>query len=140
MVVLREILLSAVRAGDPLAAWSAAARLLRWHYPLITPSGQNGLANSLANSADRLPSGTRCADPALPFVRYVYQQSTFLLSGMFCLVHFLTIMIQPNLIMSNLLTLEQQDQTTNHLSSTSWLRICPMCVCISNLVPCLHGS
>ncbi|KAJ0243268.1 Trafficking protein particle complex II-specific subunit 120 [Hirschfeldia incana] len=69
MVVLREILLSAVRAGDPLAAWSAAARLLRWHYPLITPSGQNGLANSLANSADRLPSGTRCADPALPFVR-----------------------------------------------------------------------
>lgn len=87
MVVLREILLSAVRAGDPLAAWSAAARLLRWHYPLITPSGQNGLANSLANSADRLPSGTRCADPALPFVRYVYQQSTFLLSGMFCLVH-----------------------------------------------------
>lgn len=71
MVVLREILLSAVRAGDPLAAWSAAARLLRWHYPLITPSGQNGLASSLANSADRLPSGTRCADPALPFVRYV---------------------------------------------------------------------
>lgn len=77
MVVLREILLSAVRAGDPLAAWSAAARLLRWHYPLITPSGQNGLANSLASSADRLPSGTRCADPALPFVRYVYQHSTF---------------------------------------------------------------
>ncbi|XP_010519641.1 PREDICTED: trafficking protein particle complex II-specific subunit 120 homolog [Tarenaya hassleriana] len=69
MVVLREILLSAVRAGDPLAAWSAAARLLRWHYPLITPFGQNGLASSLANSAGRLPSGTRCADPALPFIR-----------------------------------------------------------------------
>jgi hypothetical protein len=104
MVVLREILLSAVRAGDPLAAWSAAARLLRWHYPLITPSGQNGLANSLANSADRLPSGTRCADPALPFVRYVYQQSTFLLSEMFCLCT-LTIMKQPNLVMLYFLAL-----------------------------------
>ncbi|XP_073024853.1 trafficking protein particle complex II-specific subunit 120 homolog [Primulina eburnea] len=69
MVVLREILLSAVRAGDPLAAWSAAARLIRSYYPLITPSGQNGLAVALANSADRLPLGTRCGDPALPFVR-----------------------------------------------------------------------
>ncbi|XP_050216726.1 trafficking protein particle complex II-specific subunit 120 homolog isoform X3 [Mercurialis annua] len=69
MVVLREILLSAVRAGDPLAAWSAAARLLRSYYPLITPAGQNGLASALANSAERLPLGTRCADPALPFVR-----------------------------------------------------------------------
>ncbi|KAI9192421.1 hypothetical protein LWI28_022741 [Acer negundo] len=69
MVVLREILLSAVRACDPLAAWSAAARLLRSYYPLITPAGQNGLASALSNSADRLPSGTRCADPALPFVR-----------------------------------------------------------------------
>ncbi|XP_047147150.1 trafficking protein particle complex II-specific subunit 120 homolog [Vigna umbellata] len=71
MVVLREILLSAVRAGDPLTAWSAAARLLRSYYPLITPAGQNGLANALSNSADRLPPGTRCADPALPFVRYL---------------------------------------------------------------------
>ncbi|CAI0415263.1 unnamed protein product [Linum tenue] len=69
MVVLREILLSAVRAGDPLAAWSAAARLLRQYYPLITPPGQNGLASALNNSAERLPSGTRSADPALPFVR-----------------------------------------------------------------------
>lgn len=69
MVVLREILLSSVRAGDPLAAWSAAARLLRSYYPLITPAGQNGLASALANSAERLPSGTRCADPALPFIR-----------------------------------------------------------------------
>lgn len=69
MVVLREILLSSVRAGDPLAAWSAAARLLRSYYPLITPAGQSGLASALANSAERLPSGTRCADPALPFVR-----------------------------------------------------------------------
>ena len=71
MVVLREILLSAVRAGDPLAAWSAASRLLRSYYPLITPAGQNGLASALANSAEKLPSGTRCADPALPFIRYL---------------------------------------------------------------------
>lgn len=70
MVVLREILLSAVRAGDPLTGWSAAARLLRSYYPLITPAGQNGLASALANSSERLPSGTRCADPALPFIRY----------------------------------------------------------------------
>lgn len=72
MVVLREILMSSVRAGDPLAAWSAAARLLRSFYPLITPAGQSGLASSLANSAERLPSGTRCADPALPFIRFFY--------------------------------------------------------------------
>lgn len=70
MVVLREILMSSVRAGDPLAAWSAAARLLRFYYPLITPPGQSGLASSLTNSAERLPQGTRCADPALPFVRH----------------------------------------------------------------------
>ncbi|XP_008784808.2 trafficking protein particle complex II-specific subunit 120 homolog [Phoenix dactylifera] len=69
MVVLREILMSSVRAGDPLAAWSAAARLLRSFYPLITPAGQSGLASSLAKSAERLPPGTRCADPALPFIR-----------------------------------------------------------------------
>lgn len=69
MVVLREILMSSVRAGDPLAAWSAAARLLRSFYPLITPPGQSGLASSLANSAERLPLGTRSADPALPFIR-----------------------------------------------------------------------
>ncbi|KAG5601567.1 hypothetical protein H5410_032937 [Solanum commersonii] len=69
MVVLREILLSAVRGGDPLTAWSAAARLLRSYYPLITPAGQNGLASALSNASERLPSGTRCADPALPFIR-----------------------------------------------------------------------
>uniref|UniRef100_A0A7N0USL5 Trafficking protein particle complex II-specific subunit 120 homolog n=1 Tax=Kalanchoe fedtschenkoi TaxID=63787 RepID=A0A7N0USL5_KALFE len=69
MAVLREILLSAIRAGDPMAAWSAAARLLRSYYPLITPTGQNGLASALSNSAERLPSGIRCADPALPFIR-----------------------------------------------------------------------
>lgn len=71
MVVLKEILLSALRAGDPLAAWSAAARLVRSYYPLITPLGQTGLACALTNSADRLPSGTHCPDPALPFVRYL---------------------------------------------------------------------
>ncbi|KAG8082572.1 hypothetical protein GUJ93_ZPchr0014g47469 [Zizania palustris] len=69
MVVLREILMSSIRAADPLSSWSAAARLLRSFYPLITPAGQSGLASSLANSADRLPSGTRCADPCLPFIR-----------------------------------------------------------------------
>lgn len=71
MVVLKEILLSSIRAGDPLAAWSAAARLLRSYYPLITPAGQSGLASALLNSSERLPSGTRCADPALPFIRYL---------------------------------------------------------------------
>ncbi|XP_076957644.1 trafficking protein particle complex II-specific subunit 120 homolog isoform X2 [Bidens hawaiensis] len=69
MIVLKEILLSAVRAGDPLAAWSAAARLVRSYYPLITPPAQNGLVTALVNSADRLPSGTHCPDPALPFIR-----------------------------------------------------------------------
>ncbi|KAG9456226.1 hypothetical protein H6P81_000734 [Aristolochia fimbriata] len=69
MVVLREILLSSIHAGDALAAWSAAARLLRSYYPLITPAGQSGLASALTSSAEKLPSGTRCADPALPFVR-----------------------------------------------------------------------
>ncbi|KAL6903656.1 hypothetical protein ACP4OV_004469 [Aristida adscensionis] len=69
MVVLREILMSSIRAADPLSSWSAAARLLRTFYPLITPAGQSGLASSLSNSADRLPSGTRCADPCLPFIR-----------------------------------------------------------------------
>jgi len=70
MVVLREILMSSIRAADPLSSWSAAARLLRSFYPLITSTGQSGLASSLANSADKLPTGTRCADPCLPFIRY----------------------------------------------------------------------
>ncbi|KAF3455853.1 hypothetical protein FNV43_RR00495 [Rhamnella rubrinervis] len=74
MVVLREILLSAVRAGDPITAWSAAAWFLRSHYLLITPAGQNGLASALSNSAERLPSGTCCADPALPFITYLPAQ------------------------------------------------------------------
>ncbi|CAL5016074.1 unnamed protein product [Urochloa decumbens] len=69
MVVLREILMSSIRAADPLSSWSAASRLLRSFYPLITPAGQSGLASSLANSADKLPTGTRCADPCLPFIR-----------------------------------------------------------------------
>lgn len=71
MVVLKEILLQVVRARDPLAARTTATRLLRSYYPLITPSRQNGLASALNNSAERLPSGTHCADPALSFVRYL---------------------------------------------------------------------
>uniref|UniRef100_A0A6N2KS78 Uncharacterized protein n=1 Tax=Salix viminalis TaxID=40686 RepID=A0A6N2KS78_SALVM len=46
-----------------------SARLLRSYYPQITPAGQNGLARALANSSEMLPSGIRCSDPALPFVR-----------------------------------------------------------------------
>ncbi|KAI7988418.1 hypothetical protein LOK49_LG13G02125 [Camellia lanceoleosa] len=69
MVILREILVSAVYSGDPLVAWSVAAHLLQSYYPLITPPGQNNLASELTNSADRLPSGTRCTDPASPFIR-----------------------------------------------------------------------
>lgn len=64
--------MSSIRAADPLSSWSAASRLLRSFYPLITPAGQSGLASSLANSADKLPTGTRCADPCLPFIRYTY--------------------------------------------------------------------
>lgn len=87
MVVLREILLSSVRAGDPLAAWSAAARLLRSYYPLITPVGQSGLASSLSNSAERLPSGIRCADCALPFIRFydIFILYFFILNKWLCL-------------------------------------------------------
>ncbi|KAL2651263.1 hypothetical protein R1flu_019391 [Riccia fluitans] len=69
MDILGDMLAAAVRAGDPLAAWSAAARLVRGHYPLITPSAQFGLATALTTAAERLPRGTRCSDPALPFVR-----------------------------------------------------------------------
>eukprot|EP00249_Psilotum_nudum_P021179 c28007_g1_i1 orf=213-3731(+) len=69
MDVLDDMLLSSVRAGDPLAAWSSAARLLRGHYPRVTPTGQANLAAALTASADRLPLGTRCSDPALPFIR-----------------------------------------------------------------------
>ena len=82
MVVLREILMSSIRAADPLTSWSAAARLLRSFYPLITPAGQSGLASSLSNSADRLPWGTRCADPCLPFIRHV----TYRFSGIIMFV------------------------------------------------------
>eukprot|EP00250_Pteridium_aquilinum_P010698 c19573_g1_i1 orf=677-4231(-) len=69
MNVLNDMLLSAVRASDPLAAWSSAARLLRGHYPLITPSDQAKLAGALTTAARQLPPGTRCSDPCLPFVR-----------------------------------------------------------------------
>ncbi|CAM6105164.1 unnamed protein product [Calypogeia fissa] len=69
MDILSDMLAAAVRAGDPLSAWSAAARLVRSHYPLITPHGQVGLAMALTTAAECLPPGTRCSDPALPFVR-----------------------------------------------------------------------
>lgn len=69
MNVLNDMLLAAVRASDPLAAWSSAARLLRGHYPLITPSDQARLAGALTTAARLLPPGTRCSDPCLPFVR-----------------------------------------------------------------------
>lgn len=67
--VLYDMLSAAVRAGDALAAWNAAARLLRNHYPLIPPSSQLTLANALSMSAERLAPGTRSSDPAIPFVR-----------------------------------------------------------------------
>lgn len=63
------MLATAVRAGDPLAAWTAAARLLRHHYALITPNGQLALAAAMQAAAERLPLGTRGTDPALPFLR-----------------------------------------------------------------------
>jgi trafficking protein particle complex subunit 9 len=78
MVVLRDILMSSIRATDPLSSWSAAARLLRSFYPLITPAGQSGLASSLANSAGKLPTGTRCADPCLPGFYQVCLSSSLL--------------------------------------------------------------
>ncbi|KAJ7517734.1 hypothetical protein O6H91_21G038400 [Diphasiastrum complanatum] len=69
MDVLADTLAAAVRAGDPLAAWKAAAQLLRRHYPLITPSSQVSLAYALSSVAARLPTGSRCSEPALPFIR-----------------------------------------------------------------------
>ncbi len=69
MDVLMDMLAAAVRAGDAMAAWSAAAQLLRHHYPLITPHSQLGLANALSMAAHRLPSGTRSPYAVLPFVR-----------------------------------------------------------------------
>ncbi|KAI5082954.1 hypothetical protein GOP47_0002697 [Adiantum capillus-veneris] len=69
MNVLNDMLSAAMRAGDPFAAWSSAARLLRGHYPLITPSDQGRLASALTASSRQLPPGTRCSDPCLPFVR-----------------------------------------------------------------------
>ncbi|CAI7833545.1 unnamed protein product, partial [Closterium sp. NIES-54] len=40
MELLSDMLAVAVRAGEPLAAWAAAARLLRGFYPLILPHSQ----------------------------------------------------------------------------------------------------
>ncbi|XP_024356422.1 trafficking protein particle complex II-specific subunit 120 homolog [Physcomitrium patens] len=69
MDVLYDVLSAAVRAGDALAAWNAAARLLRNHFPLIPPSSQSTLATALSTSAKRLDPGTRSPDPGIPFVR-----------------------------------------------------------------------
>lgn len=38
--VLGDMLSMAIKGGDALAAWGAAARLLRGYYPLITPPAQ----------------------------------------------------------------------------------------------------
>ncbi|CAM6021517.1 unnamed protein product [Sphagnum balticum] len=69
MDVLMDMLAAVVWAGDAMAAWSATARLLRHHYPLITPRFQLGLANALSMAAHRLPSGTHFSYVVLPFVR-----------------------------------------------------------------------
>ncbi|CAI7783370.1 unnamed protein product [Closterium sp. NIES-53] len=70
MELLSDMLAVAVRAGEPLAAWAAAARLLRGFYPLILPHSQESLAQALTSASERLPAGTRCPDLALPFVRF----------------------------------------------------------------------
>ncbi|CAI5461664.1 unnamed protein product [Closterium sp. Yama58-4] len=70
MELLSDMLAVAVRAGEPLAAWAAAARLLRGFYPLILPQSQESLAQALTSASERLPAGTRCPDLALPFVRF----------------------------------------------------------------------
>ncbi|XP_024540956.1 trafficking protein particle complex II-specific subunit 120 homolog [Selaginella moellendorffii] len=67
--VLGDVLAAAVRAGDPLLAWSAGARLLRYHYPYITPFAQASLVAALVSASARLPPGTRCSVPSLPFIR-----------------------------------------------------------------------
>ncbi|CAI5488815.1 unnamed protein product [Closterium sp. Naga37s-1] len=70
MELLSDMLAVAVRAGEPLAAWAAAARLLRGFYPLILPQSQESLAQALTSASERLPAGTCCPDLALPFVRF----------------------------------------------------------------------
>ncbi|GJP84200.1 hypothetical protein CLOP_g14287 [Closterium sp. NIES-67] len=66
MEVLSDLLAVAVRAGDPLAAWAAAARLLRGFYPLILPQSQVSLAQALTSASERLPAGTRCPTSLFP--------------------------------------------------------------------------
>eukprot|EP00271_Cylindrocystis_brebissonii_P001330 TRINITY_DN11609_c0_g1_i1.p1 TRINITY_DN11609_c0_g1~~TRINITY_DN11609_c0_g1_i1.p1 ORF type:complete len:1279 (+),score=268.61 TRINITY_DN11609_c0_g1_i1:228-4064(+) len=69
MDLLGELLAAAVRAGEPVSAWSAAARLLRGHYALLTPASQAAVAAALTAAAERLPAGMRGSDPCMPFVR-----------------------------------------------------------------------
>ena len=108
MNVLNDMLLAAVRANDPLAAWSSAARLLRGHYPLITPSDQAKLANALTSAAKQLPVGTRCSDPALPFIRLdvcyyeIYElKFSFYLSAYIRKVCFLQVTFCPKFTYAN---------------------------------------
>ncbi|GBG63133.1 hypothetical protein CBR_g36903 [Chara braunii] len=68
MELLGDMLAAAIRAQDPIAAWSAAARLLRGHYSSILPNGQLVLSAKLVAAAERMPTGSRCLDPALPIV------------------------------------------------------------------------
>ena len=69
VAVLSEVLAAAVRAGEPLSAWTAAAHLLRRHHHLMTATGQIALAAALKAAGERLATGTRRTDPVLPYVR-----------------------------------------------------------------------
>eukprot|EP00850_Spirogloea_muscicola_P006670 SM000032S12054 [mRNA] locus=s32:184948:190760:- [translate_table: standard] len=77
MDILGDMLALAVRANDPLTAWKAASRLLRKHYPLITPTGQYSLAAALSASANQLPLGTRLHEvaPTSPELQVVKRTS-----------------------------------------------------------------
>eukprot|EP00850_Spirogloea_muscicola_P015526 SM000119S25669 [mRNA] locus=s119:300248:306065:- [translate_table: standard] len=77
MDILGDMLALAVKANDPLTAWKAASRLLRKHYPLITPTGQYSLAAALSASANQLPLGTRLHEvaPTSPELQIVNRTS-----------------------------------------------------------------
>eukprot|EP00850_Spirogloea_muscicola_P011419 SM000071S21043 [mRNA] locus=s71:50795:56673:- [translate_table: standard] len=77
MDILGDMLALAVKANDPLTAWKAASRLLRKHYPLITPTGQYSLAAALSASANQLPLGTRLHEvaPTSPELQVVKRTS-----------------------------------------------------------------
>ncbi|CAI7891452.1 unnamed protein product [Closterium sp. NIES-53] len=52
MELLSDMLAVAVRAGEPLAAWAAAARLLRGFYPLILPHSQTQVVKRTRGKRD----------------------------------------------------------------------------------------